>query len=131
MIDEIYINESMRIRQEFLENLLYITKEEESVNSLISDLDTIKEKVENSEGESEQYYRDSLFEINLMIKKASEKITPFYDKKTKLDKEQRNLYNSIKDKYPNITDEDMANELIPHIHEVDMKFKKKHGNILK
>ena len=121
----------MRIREEFLENLLYITKEEENINSLISDLETIKEQVDNADGKGEQYYRDQLFEINLMLTKASDKITPFQEKKVELDKEQRNLYNSIKDKYTDITDEDMMKELIPHIHDVDMKFKNKHGNILK
>jgi len=87
--------------------------------------------VENSDNKTEKYYRDSLFEINLMLIKASDKITPFYNKKTDLDNQQRNLYNSIKDKYPNITDEQMQDELIPYIHKIDLKFKKKHGNILK
>jgi len=130
MIDQIYINESIRIREEYLDNLLYIANEEEYITGLSKDLQTLNDEISESEKKDEKYYRDALFEVELMIRKATEKITPYYDKIKELDKKQRNLYNTIKDKYPDVTDEQMQKEIIPHILEVDMKYKAKHGNIL-
>lgn len=131
MIDRIYINEAIRIREQYLDNLIYITNEEENIKALVSDLETIKEKVLNSDLKSETYYKDSLYEIEIMLKKASDKIAPFHDKIKELDKLQKTLYNTIKEKYPNIVDEQIQSAILPHIMEVDKKYQKKYGNLLK
>jgi len=131
MIDQIYINEAVRIREEYLNNLIYLSNEEGNIKSLTDDLQNLSKEVEESDKKDEQYYRDALFEVELMIRKATDKIIPYYDKTKQLDKEQRTLYNTIKEKYPNLSDNDMKDVLIPHILEIDKKFKKKYGNILK
>jgi len=131
MIDEHYIKEAIRIREEYLKNLIYITEEEENIKKLISDLENIGKDIENTEGKSEKYYRDALFEIEIMIRKATEKIIPFHEKKKQLDKEQRKLYNSIKDKYPNITDDDMKGYIVPYIVKIDEKYRKIYKHLLK
>ena len=131
MIDQIYINEAVRIRTEYLDNLIYLANEEENIKSLSSDLQQIAKDVEESDKKDETYYRDALFEVELMIRKATEKVVPYYEKHKELDKKQRELYNTIKEKYPNLTDEDMKNIIIPHIVEVDKKYKKKYGYIIK
>jgi len=131
MIDQIYINESVRIREEYLNNLIYLSNEEGNIKSLTDDLKTLSKEVEESDKKDEQYYRDALFEVELMIKKATDKIMPYYEKSKQLDKSQRNLYNTIKEKYPNLSDEDMKNVIIPHILKVDKKFKKEYGHILR
>jgi hypothetical protein len=130
MIDQIYINEAIRIREEYLDNLIYIANEEEYIRGLSSDLQTLNDEISKSEKKDEKYYRDALFEVDLMIRKATEKINPYYDKVKELDKKQRSLYNTIKDKYPNITDDEMKKDIIPHIVKVDQRYKEKHGNIL-
>jgi hypothetical protein len=130
MIDQIYINEAIRIREEYLNNLIYIANEEEYIKSLSSDLKTLNDEISQSEKKDEQYYRDALFEVDLMIRKATDKINPYYDKVKELDKKQRTLYNTIKDKYPDITDEQLQKDIIPHIVEIDKKYKEKYGNIL-
>jgi hypothetical protein len=66
-----------------------------------------------------------------MIRKATEKILPYHDKVKDLDKQQRKLYNTIKDKYPNLSDEDMKNQIIPHVVKIDDKYKEQYKNLLK
>lgn len=131
MIDKHYINEAKRIREEYLKNLIYIAEEEDNIKSLIEDLDKIGKEIEDSDNKSEKYYKDALFEIEIMIRKATEKIIPYHEKKKELDKQQRSLYNTIKDKYPNITDEQMMEHIIPHIIEIDKKYNEKYKNLLK
>lgn len=125
MIDLIYINEAKRIREEYLNNLQYIATEEDNIKQLTSDLVKLSEDIENSEEKSETFYKDALFEVETMIRKASEKIMPYHDKVKELDKQQKVLYDTIKEKYPNKTDEDIKNDIIPHIVELDKRIKKK------
>lgn len=131
MIDKLYINEAIRIREEYLNNLIYIANEEDTIKGLTADLEQISKDVEESNIKSDKYYRDALFEVELMIRKATEKIIPYHEKVKDLDKQQRKLYNQIKDKYPDITNEDIQNAIIPHIMEVDKKYKDKYSNLLK
>ena len=131
MIDEFYINEAVRIRKEYLDNLIYLAQEEENIKSLTDDLNQLSKDVEKSEKRDEKYYRDALFEVELMIRKATEKIMPYHDKTKELDKQQRTLYNTIKEKYPDLSDEEMKNIIIPHIIKVDSKYKEKYNNLLK
>jgi uncharacterized protein YhaN len=131
MIDEIYIKEAVRIREEYLNNLVYLAKEEENIKELTKELNQIAKDVEDSDAKGEKYYRDALFEVELTIRKATDKVIPYYDKTKELDKQQKNLYDTIKDKYPNISDEEMKKEIIPHIIKVDDKYRKKYGEILK
>jgi len=130
MIEELYINDAKRIREEYLNNLIYIASEEDNIKSLTSDLEQIGKDIEESDSKSDTFYRDALFEVEKMIKKATEKIVPYYEKIKDLDKQQRKLYNTIKDKYPNLSDDDMKNSIIPHILEIDKKYQEKYGHLL-
>jgi hypothetical protein len=131
MIDKIYIDEAIRIREEYLKNLIYLTQEEENIKSLTSDLEQIQKDVEKSNVKDESFYRNALMEIEVMISKALEKIMPFDEKKKELDKKQRNLYNIIKEKYPTISDNEIQDDIIPHIIKIDKKYKDKYGHLLK
>lgn len=125
MIDEIYIKEAKRIRFEYLNNLVYISNEEENIQNLTLELNQIKEDVENSDKKSDTYYKDALFEVEKLIKKTTDKIIPFHKKIKELDKDQRNLYNNIKEKYPKLSDDDIKNYILPYIIEIDKQFKNK------
>jgi len=130
MIDEIYINEAVRIRKDYLENLIYIAQEQETIESLTNELKELSDEIENSENKSEKYYKDALVEVDNMITKAIEKIQPYHDKIKELDKTQRKLYTTIKDKYPEITDNELKKIMIPHILELDKKYKAKYGDLI-
>lgn len=131
MIDTLYINEALRIREEYLNNLLYISNEEENLKKLTNNLSELSEEIENSESKDENYYKNALIEVEKMIQKANDKIKPYYDKIKDLDKQQRLLYNNIKEKYPNITDDKIKDVIIPHILILDEKIKNKYNKTYK
>lgn len=130
MIDQIYINEAIRIRREYLDNLIYIAKEQSNIETLTNDLKKLSKEVSEAENKNESYYRGALEEVDNMITKATEKIKPFHNKIKDLDKQQRKLYNTIKDKYPSITDDDLKKSLIPHIIKIDETYKNKYGDLI-
>ncbi len=57
-------------------------------------------------------------DLNLIL----DKIRPYIEKINDLDNEQRILYNNIKEKYIDITDEEIYKEIIPVIEEIDENF---------
>ena len=130
MIDQIYINEAKRIRKEYLDNLLFITNEEKNIIKLTTDLKKISDEIEESEIKNESYYKKVLTKIETMIQKTTDKIIPYQTKSEELDKQQRILYNTIKEKYPKISNDEIQNDIIPHIIKVDETYKKKHKNML-
>ena len=124
MIDKIYIDEAIRIRKEYLENLLNVTKFEKVYQELIEKLEREKEKVSNfdpdiiTQDEIFKYVKQLEFEVNLILNK----IRPYTEKIDDLDNKQNILYNNIKDRYVGITDEQIYSEIIPVIEEVDENF---------
>ena len=60
--------------------------------------------------------------LNNNIEGVLNKMIPYTEKANKLDEEQHLLYMSIKEKYPNITDRELYDELIPYISKVDEDF---------
>lgn len=130
MIDKIYIEEAVRIRKEYLNNLIYISNEEDNIKEYISKLKKIQNEIENGELNDEKYYREMLFDIEIMIKKATNKIKPYYDKIKVLDNNQSTLYNNIREKYTNITDDEIKNDILPYIVKIDKILKKKFGRLI-
>lgn len=124
MIDKIYIEEAIRIRKEYLKNLLNVTKFEKVYQELFEKLEKEKEKVSNfdadiiTQDDIFKYVKQLEVELNLIL----DKIRPYIEKIDDLDNEQRILYNNIKEKYIDITDEEIYKEIIPVIKEIDENF---------
>lgn len=124
MIDKIYIEEAIRIRKEYLKNLLNVTKFEKVYQELFDKLEKEKEKVSNfdadiiTQDDIFKYVKQLEVDLNLIL----DKIRPYIEKIDDLDNEQRILYNNIKEKYIDITDEEIYKEIIPVIEEIDENF---------
>lgn len=124
MIDKIYIEEAIKIRKEYLENLLNVTKFEKVYQEIVEKLEKEKEKVSNfdpdviTQDEIFKYVKQLEVELNIIL----DKIRPYIEKIDDLDNKQRILYNNIKEKYVGITDEEIYSEIIPIIEEVDENF---------
>lgn len=124
MIDKIYINEAIRIRKEYLENISNVNKIELVYQELLEKLEKEKEKISKmdtdtvSQDEIIKYVKKLDSELNIIISK----ITPYTEKIKELDQKQRILYNTIKEKYVDITDEEIYNIIIPVIEDVDQNF---------
>jgi len=127
MIDDIYIKEAVRIRKEYLENLSKVNVITDEYSKLLLDLEDVKNKLDNIsekhlENVSEKQLKEMLDEIHLRTKKTFNTTKPYTQKTKELDKQQSLLYNKIKEKYPDLSDEDLYSELIPIIQVVDEEF---------
>lgn len=126
MIDKRYIDEAVRIRIEFLENLINVKKFEKIYQELLIKLEDSKEKIDSLDPKNTSLTEDNVIkmvqEISIELNLVIEKIKPYSEKTKELDDKQRILYKTIKEKYPNITDEDIYKEIVPVIARIDENF---------
>jgi len=128
-IEKIYINEAVRIRKVYLTNIINIIKKEEEIEVFKNIMENIKDEVEKNESNSDEYFIKKLMELNDNIEKIKNIILPHYEKIKELDTAQKILYNNIKEKYPTVTDDEIQNQIVPHIIIMDKDFKKKNEKI--
>jgi site-specific DNA-adenine methylase len=55
--------------------------------------------------------KDDLLEIDSKIEKITKELTPMLKQTEKLEKESKELFNAIKDKYPNLSEEEIQKEI--------------------
>lgn len=127
MIDEIYIKEAIRIRREYLENLTHVNIITEEYEKLLIDLQDIKDKIEilsekNLESVNEKHVKGILDDLSIRTKQTYNNIKPYTDKNIVLDEEQSILYKKIKEKYPDLSDDELYKQLIPIIQRIDNEF---------
>lgn len=123
-IDRIYIDEAIRIRKSYLYNLSNIVEKESDINFYFNKIKEIGKKYENYEHNvDEKEILKTMLEINKHIDKIKNHMLPFNDNIKKLDEDQRLLYNNIKDKYPKLSDDEIQNQIVPHIIPVDDLFR--------
>jgi hypothetical protein len=127
-LDTIYINEAKRIRKIYLTNLTNIVEKEDDIQTFLKMINDIKSDIEDNE-ENENIFQEKLLNINKNISKIKDHIMPYYDEIKKLDESQRILYNNIKDKYPNITDDEIQEQIVPYIKTIDLEFINKNKEI--
>lgn len=124
-LDKLYIDEAKRIRKVYLTNLANIVMKEDEIETYFHLIEDIREEVNNNkDNNSEQYFINKLMEIDSNIEKIKSFIIPHYERIKVLDEDQRTLYNNIKDKYPSITDDEIQDQIVPHIIPIDDKFRK-------
>jgi hypothetical protein len=131
MIDLIYLNESKRIRKEYLQNLAFIVSREEEIESYMNEIKNIQSQIDKSENKKIELFTDQLRYIDVNIDKINKFISVYYDKIKQLDKDQKILYNNIKDKYPNINDDDIKNQIMKFIEPVNNEFVKNNEKLYK
>lgn len=124
ILDKLYINESKRIRKVYLTNLANIVKKEDEIQLYFDMIENIKKEVKETDNQNEKYFIGKLMEINDNIEKIKSFILPYYENIKGLDEAQRTLYNNIKDKYPSMTDDEIKDQIMPHIIPIDEKFMK-------
>lgn len=131
-LDKLYIDEAKRIRKIYLSSLAEIVKKEDEIQVYFNMIEGIREQVEeNSVDANDEFFIKKLIEIDESIEKIKGVILPYNDKIKKLDESQKLLYNNIKDKYPDITDEEIQNQIIPHIIPIDDEFREKNVGLYK
>ena len=123
MIDKIYIETAQKIRDEFIETTNKISQYEEplreiqeSIESFIKDLESIKSNLKNKDSKTaETEIMDKVSSVEIEGNKYAKLIDPLNKKIEDLEKRENNLYNTLKEKYPKLSDEDIINELKKHL----------------
>ncbi len=122
MIAEQYIQEGIRLRKAYLENLKGIIKQEPIIYSRKKNFEELKVEIENIVFSSEINDIRKTLELNnkLVILEKEMKVIqdivkPFYDNIENLKSDRDRLYLSIKEKYPNITDKEIELEIMSKV----------------
>lgn len=123
MIAEQYIQEGIRLRREYLKNLKEIIKQEPIIFSRKKNFEELKVEMENIAFSEMNDFRKTIELNNKLItlekemNKIQNMIRPFYDNIEKLKTERDRLYLAIKEKYPNISNEQIEKEIMIRVEE--------------
>lgn len=123
MIAEQYINEGIRIRKIYLQNLKEIIKQEPIVYERKAVCERMRDEMEMIVNSNINDIRKTLELNNKLIilekeiKKIQDIVKPFYDIIENLNKDKDVLYLAIKEKYPNITTEQIEREIMSKVEE--------------
>ena len=121
MIDKQYIESAKNIRSEFvsLNKKLDIYKKDleklsEYLQTTITDLNNMTNKKVESKQELQTIAENlikKIEEIELEEKKMTNLVKPINERIDKLKEEETILYNALKTKYPNLSDDEMRKEI--------------------
>jgi len=122
-IDKRQIEESKRIRNEYLICLENVKIFENKLVKLTTELNNVVSTIEESINElDEELINNKLNDLDKQISNIQIEMKPDMKKIKQLKKEADILFESIRDKNPGVTKEELKNELYPHISEIDKKF---------
>lgn len=123
MIAEQYINEGIRIRRIYIQNLKEILKQEPLILERKAKFQKIQDEmadIVNSELNDVRKtleLNSRLLSIEKEINKIQDIVRPYYDAIEKLKDDTDRLYLAIKEKYPNITPAEIENEIMSKVEE--------------
>jgi len=119
-INKRYINEALRIREEYLKSLTELKKKEKCLVKIKNDINDAYNMV--SDTVNNKIMENKINILTKEIKNLNEYIQPITNKIDKLKDEANDLYMNIKESSPNITKEDIKKIFLPHIKKIDNKF---------
>ena len=123
MISEQYINEGIRIRKTYIQNLKEILKQEPKILERKAYFEKLQAEMETVVHSDLNEMRKTL-ELNNKLLILEKEITtiqnlikPFYDNIENLKNDRDRLYLAIKEKYPNITQQEIENDIMGRVEE--------------
>ena len=123
MIAEQYINEGIRIRKLYIQNLKEILKEEPKIMSRKTSFEKLQEEMGSIVNSDLNEIRKTLeldkklIHLEKEIKSIQDIIKPYYNAIENLKNDRDRLYLSIKEKYPNITEQQIEREIMSKVDE--------------
>lgn len=124
-IDKIFINKAIKIRKEYVKYVTDINLDIAKLNKYKKEIEKIIEEgdkvVELYDNEANENYRKEMqkiaYDLNLNVKKIQKQLIPNKEKIKELEKESDLLYVAIHERYPELTIEDIKEQIIPHLNE--------------
>mgnify|MGYP000968873080 CR=1 FL=1 len=123
MISEQYINEGIRIRKKYIQNLKEILKQEPIISEKKKRFEQIQNEMSQIVSSDMNDMRKTLDLNNRLIllekeiKKIQDIIKPYYETIENLKNDRDRLYLSIIEKYPNITQEQIEQDIMSKVEE--------------
>ena len=123
MIAEQYINEGLRIRKAYIQNLKEILKQEPIILERKNFFEKIKDEMEATvksdlnEVKKMLELNNKLIIIEKEIKNIQDIIKPYYDKIENLKTDRDKLYLAITSKYPGIKQEEIEKDIMSRVEE--------------
>lgn len=123
MIAQQYINEGIRIRKVYIQNLKEILKLEPSILNKKHNFDKIQEQMNDvvhsdlNEIRKTLELNSRLMELEKEINTIQNLIKPYYDNIEKLKDDTDRLYLAIMEKYPSITAEEIEKDIMSKVEE--------------
>jgi len=122
-IHQRYINESIRIRETYLQTIDKISNLEVDIENYKYSIESLMEKnsdyIEKNKAKGvEQIKKDinnELLEIDTNINNITNKLEPLFKVIEKLDKDSKELFTTIKIKYPELTELDIQEQIFKSI----------------
>ena len=129
-IHDRYINEAIKIRKEYIniieeiqqkENKIFESKYE--IEKIITETNSYVQKVSDkkvNDDEAKKYLNDKLMDIETNIQNVQKELKPHFDKIEELKKSSQNLYHIISEKYPDMQQKEIQEQIIAKLIELNL-----------
>jgi paraquat-inducible protein B len=124
-IDDIFIEKAKTIRKEYLKcvenidvDIAKIHECKDTIEKLLEDGDRIVElekKRKGGDGKMSNELQETINKIVKTIENLQEGLQPYKDRMAELEKESNMLYISVSDRYPNLTLDEMKQQIIEQL----------------
>lgn len=120
-LDKRLIDESLRIREEYLKKIEDIQKNENLFTHVKNELNDTYNILKNSDIDKE-FVDDKILKLTKDVNKFENLINDILYQIDILKKDADKLFEKIKEKYPDVKEKDLIDLLYPHIIKIDNKF---------
>lgn len=121
-IDDRFIKEAIRIREEYLLNVKDIKDKEGKIISIKDDINNAYEMAIKASDMDKELIESKIDRLRNDVNDITKYIQPIMKNINDLRNDADVLYENIKDKYPNITKDELIDIMAPYMKEIDNKF---------
>jgi len=120
-IEKRFIDESLRIRKEYLNSLTELKDKESNISKIKNDI-LESYNLAHVNDIDKELMETKIEKLSNDIKKLQNDVEPIIIDINNLKNDADRLFEKIKEKYPNVTKEDLIDSLSPHINNIDKDY---------
>jgi len=120
-ISKHYLDSAFSLRKEYIQNLQKVVSKEKIIEEhknnlydIVNDMSRILEDME-SEEQKREYIISNVVDLEKSIDNIQNEIKPYCDRIDNIRKEGDKLYNSIVEKYPDLTKDELKEQITEYI----------------
>jgi hypothetical protein len=112
-LDQRFIDKSIQIRKEFLKSLKVAMESQDIVNIYIGELNELKNELDDIQDTDD--FIKKISEIEQKILLVENEMSYHLKKREQLEKEEKQLCELVLERYPDITEDEIKEQIFPHI----------------